>query len=120
MLSLQPERVHFRPHRLHEDGSENNRNLREVGILMPVNQQQVKKRKESIIAAALKLASQPGGWAKFTQASIASEAGCSYGLVSFPFGSIEAIRSLIVRAAIKRNNYAVLAQAMLAGHKIPA
>lgn len=84
------------------------------------NQQQVKKRKESIIAAALKLASQPGGWVKLTAALIASEACCSYGLVALYLGSMEDLRSTLVRTAIKRENYAVVAQAMLAGHQVPA
>jgi AcrR family transcriptional regulator len=84
------------------------------------NQQQVRKRKDSIIAAALKLASQPGGWVKLTATLIASEACCSYGLVALYLGSMDDLRTVLVRTAIKRGNYAVVAQAMLAGHEVPA
>jgi AcrR family transcriptional regulator len=85
-----------------------------------LNQQQVKKRKESIITAALKLTETPGGWMKITTEKIAIESDCSYGLVAYYFGSIQDIRQTLVRTAIKRGNYAVLAQAMVAGHKMPA
>lgn len=84
------------------------------------NQQQVRKRKESILAAALKVASQPGGWIRMTATLIASEAGCSYGLVALYLGSMDNLRDALLRAAIKRCNYAVVAQAMLAGHQVPA
>lgn len=84
------------------------------------NQQQVRKRKDSIIAAALKLASQPGGWVKLTATVIACEAGCSYGLVALYLGSMDDLRSTLLRIAIKREKYAVVAQAMLAGHQVPA
>lgn len=51
---------------------------------------------------------------------IASEVGCSYGLVDFYLGSMLNLRAVLLRAAIKRGNYAVVAQAMVAGHKVPA
>lgn len=83
------------------------------------NQQQVKKRKDSIIAAALAVASRPGGWTRLTANAIATEADCSYGLVSLYLGSMEALRATLVRAAIKRENYDVVAQAMMAGYEVP-
>jgi len=86
--------------------------------------QQVNKRRAEIIAAGIRLASKPGGFTSLTQATVAVEAGCSYGLVSNYLGSIHDIRATLVRAAMKQSNFPVLAQAMLAGHpearKMPA
>lgn len=85
------------------------------------NQQQVRKRTEEIIAAALRLAEAPGGWVKLTATLIATEAGCSYGLVALYLGSMDDLRQTLVKVSMKQENYAVLAQVMLTGnYKIPA
>ena len=75
-----------------------------------------RKRRESIIVAALQLASNPGGWNRLTRAAIAERAGCSTGCVSLHLGSMDAIRSLLVRVSIKQEYFDVLIQALSAGH----
>lgn len=74
-----------------------------------------KIRCESILVAALKLASPPGGWSSLTLVGIAREAGCSHGLICHHFGSIAALRRKLVRTAIKQENFDVLTQALMAG-----
>lgn len=74
-----------------------------------------RKRRESIIVAALHLASSPGGWNRLTRAAIAERAGCSTGCVSLHLGSMQAVRRVLVRAAITQENLDVLIQALSAG-----
>ena len=45
-------------------------------------------RKEQIIDAAVKVAGQPGGWAKLTREAVAREAQCAEGLISKYFGTM--------------------------------
>lgn len=74
-----------------------------------------KIRREMMIVAALRLASKPGGWMALTHEAIAKEAHCSYGLVHFHLGGISSVRSKLVKAAIKQENFDVLIQALTAG-----
>jgi len=75
-----------------------------------------RKRRESIIVAALHLASAKGGWNRLTRAAIAEHAGCSTGCVSGHLGSMDSIRALLVKVAIKQENFDILIQALSAGH----
>ena len=70
-------------------------------------------RTESMLAAALRIASKPGGWTTLTAAAIADEANCSYGLVCLYLGSIACIRREVVKAAIRQENFDVLIQALI-------
>lgn len=74
-------------------------------------------RKSEILAAALKLASSPGGWGKLTRTSVAQAAGCSDSLVSLHFGTIPNFRRDIMRAAISTKVLPVIAQGLAAGDK---
>lgn len=71
-------------------------------------------RCELILVAALKLASQPGGWNKLTLAAVAAEAHCTHGLICKYFGSVAALRRKLVRVAIRQENFDVLTQALIA------
>ncbi len=73
-------------------------------------------RVAEITAVCVKLASKPGGWVKLTRASIAHEACYSPGLVSHYLGSMPAIFRLLVKTAIKTENFSILVQAIAAGH----
>jgi AcrR family transcriptional regulator len=84
-----------------------------------VNQQQLRKRKETIIDAAMLLAQEPGGWSKLTRGGIALRAGCSDALVSNYLGSMIDIRETLLKTAMKQENYAVIHQAWAAGEKFP-
>lgn len=74
-----------------------------------------KFRRELILAAALKLASVPGGWNSLTLVAIGKEAHCTHGLILHHFGSIAALRRTLVKIAIKQENFDVLIQALTAG-----
>jgi AcrR family transcriptional regulator len=78
--------------------------------------QQVAARKRSILEAAIRIASKPGGWVRLTRVAIATEASCSQALVSHYLGSVAQIQVTVIRAAIKRENYDLLIQAVAAGH----
>lgn len=71
-------------------------------------------RCELILSAALKLASEPGGWNKLTLVKIARECHCTHGLILHHFGSIDALKRKLVRTAIKQENFDVLIQALTA------
>jgi len=73
------------------------------------------KRKEQIIDAAVKVAGQPGGWAKLTREAVAREAQCAEGLISKYFGTMITFRRTIMRHAIKAANLSVVAQGLAAG-----
>ena len=75
-------------------------------------------RKEQILAAALKVAGRPGGWAKLTRDAVAKEANCAEGLPSKYFGTMVAFRRAIMRAAIRDWNLSVIAQGLAAGYKV--
>ncbi len=72
-------------------------------------------RKEQIIAAAVKVAGQPGGWAKLTREAVACEAQCAEGLISKYFGTMITFRRTIMRHAIRAKNLSVVAQGLAAG-----
>lgn len=72
-------------------------------------------RIEQMLAAALKIASKPGGWSALTLVGIAREAHCTHGLVIHYFGSLDALKRMLIKAAIKQENFDVLIQALVAG-----
>ena len=74
-------------------------------------------RKLEILNAAIKVAGRPGGWAKLTRDAVAKEAGCAEGLVSKYFGTMIAFRRSIMRAAIRAENFAVIAQGLATGNE---
>lgn len=74
-------------------------------------------RKRQILAAALKLSSEPGGWSKLTRESVANEAQCCPANVSLHFGTMVAFRRTIMRAAITEGNLSVIAQGVAYGDK---
>ena len=74
-------------------------------------------RKLEILNAAIKVAGQPGGWAKLTREAVAREAQCAEGLISKYFGTMVAFRRAIMRAAIVAEELGVIAQGLAAGDK---
>lgn len=69
-------------------------------------------RKEQILAAAITIAEQPGGWARMTRESVAREAQCADGLVSKYFGTMVTFRRSVMRHAIETENLAIIAQGL--------
>lgn len=74
-------------------------------------------RKAEILAAAIKVASRPGGWGKLTREAVAKEANCAAGLPSKYFGTMATFRRSIMRAAIAQGNLDILAQGIAAGER---
>ena len=74
-------------------------------------------RKEQILSAALKLASQPGGWSRLTRDGVAIEAGCAIGLPNRYFGTMITFKRAIMRAAIQRKILSIVAQGIATGDK---
>jgi AcrR family transcriptional regulator len=72
-------------------------------------------RCDLILSAALRLASEPGGWNSLTIAKVAIECHCTPGLIFHFFKSAKSLRSKVVRAAIKQENFDILIQALTAG-----
>jgi len=72
-------------------------------------------RKQQILTAAIKVASEPGGWAKLTRDAVAKEAGCVASLVSLHFGTMTNFRRSVMRAAIVAEELSVIAQGLAAG-----
>lgn len=75
------------------------------------------ERKEQILTAALKVAGRPGGWSKLTRDAVAKEANCAEGLPSKYFGTMADFRRAVMRAAIRVEALAVIAQGIAAGDK---
>jgi AcrR family transcriptional regulator len=74
------------------------------------------ERKREILAAALRVATRPGGWANLTRADVAREAGCVASLITAHFGTMIGFRRAVMRAAIAGEHLAVIAQGIVAGH----
>ncbi len=71
-------------------------------------------RKESILDAALKAANKHG-FAAMRQKDIAVMAKCGYGTVTLYFNTMTQMRRAVMRAAIKREDLAVIAQGIACG-----
>lgn len=72
-----------------------------------------KDRKRRILSAALSLAAR-NGYNRITRDAIAQAADCAPGLVSNYFGTMTALRRDIMRAAIREQELAVVAQGIVA------
>lgn len=73
-------------------------------------------RTDQITAAALTLAERsPGGYRSLSREAIAQAAEVSPALVSARMGTMESVRRLIIRAAIKAGNARVVAQGLAVG-----
>ena len=74
-----------------------------------------KVRKETIIIAAFRVARKPGGWSRMTRAAIAKEAHCAEGLISKYLGSMDSVRRIIMKRAIKNEYMELIAQGIASG-----
>ena len=72
-------------------------------------------RKEEILAAAVKLARQPGGYSRVTLVDIAKESGCTHGLVLHYFGTAAQMKRAVMSRAILIRDTAILAQGLAIG-----
>jgi len=73
-------------------------------------------RKAALLECALGLATT-GHYAQVTRAAIATAAGVSPGLVSTYLGTMPNMRRLVMRAAVKTRNLAVVGQGLSAGDR---
>lgn len=79
---------------------------------------QPEKREQEILDAALRVATREGGWSSLTRAAVAIEAGCTDGLVSKYFGTMNNFRRRIMRAAIENEDLSIVAQGLARGDKV--
>ena len=77
-------------------------------------------RKTEILAAALRVAEKPGSYAKLTRASVATEASCTEGLVSRYFGTMISLKRAVMRAAVHKENLAIIAQGIACNDAVAA
>ena len=73
--------------------------------------------KERILSAALYLATKHN-YQQITRTQIAERVGCAESLVSFHFGTMVALRAVIMRKAIEVGNLIVIAQGLAAGNSV--
>lgn len=66
---------------------------------------------EHLVDVALKIA-ETKGWQAMTREAIAKRAECSTGIVSLRFKTMENMRRTVMRAAVKREVLAVVAQGL--------
>ena len=76
-----------------------------------------KIRKESLLAAAMRVATRVG-YTTMTRTQIAAEAGVSDALVSVHWGSMEAIRKAVMRHAVTTGDTAIVAQGLAVRDRI--
>ena len=74
-------------------------------------------REASILAAAVKL-SEKHGYSNITREMVAVAAKCSPALISAYYGSFEPLRSAVLRHAVVTSNLTILAQGLVARHRI--
>lgn len=89
-------------------------------IRIEADKARIAASKQRILAAAIKVSTRPGGWAKLTRDQVATEADCAPALVSKHFGTMTEFRRSIMRAALKDEHLSVLAQGIAAGDKVAA
>lgn len=70
-----------------------------------------KDRTAVILEAAITLATREG-FTELRRDAIATEAGCTFGLVTIRLGTMTEVRRAVMRAAIKRKIWSVLAQGL--------
>lgn len=71
------------------------------------------KRKRDVLRAALRIARQPGGWSSITRVAIADVAECAESLVSYYYGSMEELRSELMKIAIDREYLDLIVQGLM-------
>ena len=92
--------------------------LRAMGVTDPVGLKVVKNRadpalrKEAILRVALDLASRDG-YLKITRQQIAEAAGVSTGVINQRFGTMDSLRSDLMRRAVKMQCLPVIAQGLV-------
>lgn len=67
-----------------------------------------------ILDAAIRVAEREG-YLKMTRSDVAHEAGVANGLINHAFGTMDALRGAVMRAAIDKKNIAIVRQGLLAG-----
>lgn len=70
-------------------------------------------RKAEILESALTVANRDG-WINMTRDSVAEHAGVAIGLVNHYYGTMSQLKRAVMRAAITRGEYKILAQGVLA------
>lgn len=66
-------------------------------------------RSEEIVAAGLRIAINRG-WKALTRDGVATEAGVSFAMVNFRFGTMTQLKRAVMREAIRREELRVIAQ----------
>jgi DNA-binding transcriptional regulator YbjK len=74
-----------------------------------------KEKRRVILVAAFGIAMRAWGWNSLTRLSVAQEAKCSSGIVSFHFGTMDGLRREVIKLAVKSGAYSVIGQAIAAG-----
>jgi len=87
-------------------------NFRKIYNLPSLSEHATDVRRETILAAALTVARNPGGWSTLTRSLVANEAGCTDGLVSRYFGTMTDFRRKIMREAIAQRDLKIIAQGL--------
>jgi AcrR family transcriptional regulator len=77
-------------------------------------------RKSEILTAAIRVAEKPGSYARLTRAAVAAEATCTEGLVSRYFGTMISLKRAVMRAAVQKENLAIVAQGIACNDGIAA
>jgi AcrR family transcriptional regulator len=75
----------------------------------------IKDRDDRILNAAVELA-QESGYASLTRDAVARRAGVSDGSVSNAFGTVDALKAAVLRAAVARGLVVVIAQGLADKH----
>lgn len=75
-------------------------------------------RRDSILRAALAVASEPNGFAWMSRPRVGRLAGCSDALVSQYFGTMEDLRTAVMQHAVEHELDAVVLQGIVAGHPV--
>lgn len=79
-----------------------------------IDPERTKVRRQIMLAAALRLASCPGGWYTLTRQKIAKASLCSEALVSRYLGNMPEVRKAIMREAIRREILEIISQSIAA------
>lgn len=80
------------------------------------NRMNPEQRRLAMLAAAMKIAQKPGGFASLERGPVAVAAGCSASLVNHYFANMDGLRTAVIKAAVASKNLHVIGQAIVAGH----
>lgn len=72
-------------------------------------------RRSTIMAAALELATAQG-WQSLTRDGVAAAAGVAVGSINHEFGTVDALRDLVMLDAVANKKLDIIAQGIAAGH----